>query len=152
MRLAFATLALLFFSLVLPGPATAESAEEAGRKIATAVNERPRAERATRVAVLTLIDSDEARRQRQLLTFWKLEPGVRRLVVFVLSPPEMKHSAFLAIDHFDASSPDDQWYYKPQRKRAQRIPSLKRGDSFLGSDFSFEDLKKEDQKKLKNSQ
>ena len=144
MRLSFGILALLVSSLVASGPAEAESDEQAGRKLAMAVNERPRAERATRVAVLTLIDSDEERRQRQLLTFWKLEPGVRRLVIFALSPPEMKHSGFLAIDHFDASRPDDQWYYKPQRKRAQRIPGMSRGESFMGSDFSFEDLKKED--------
>jgi hypothetical protein len=144
MRLTLGTLALLVSCLVLPRPTGAETAEEAGRKIAAAVNGRPRAERATRVAMLTLIDSDEERRQRQLLTFWKLEPGVRRLVVFALSPPEMKHSAFLAIDRFDASRPDDEWYYKPQRKRAQRVPSSNRGESFLGSDFSFEDLKRED--------
>jgi len=137
------TLCLLAGLALASGSAAVEE-EPSAVDIAKALNERPRPSQASRVAELTLIDAERKPRVRRLLLFWKLQPDSRWLALFALSPPEMKNTAFLAHDHFDTSRQDDQWYYWPERKRAQRIANPNRGESFLGSEFSFEDLKKED--------
>jgi hypothetical protein len=115
-----------------------------GEEVARRIDARSRSSQASRVATLELVDREGRVRERRLRSFWKLEPEARRLLIFALSPPEMKHEAFLAYDYFDSARDDEQWIYKPTRKQAQRIASPRRGDSFLGSDFTLEDLKKED--------
>jgi hypothetical protein len=115
-----------------------------GEQVARRINALSRPSQASRIARLELVDREGRVRERRLRSFWKLEPESRRLLIFALSPPEMKHEAFLAYDYFDSARDDEQWIYKPTRKRAQRIASPRRGDSFLGSDFTLEDLKKED--------
>ncbi|MDJ0848253.1 MAG: outer membrane lipoprotein-sorting protein [Myxococcota bacterium] len=135
-------LLLLPLALLLGAPAT--GAPPDGRELARLINERPRPAQVSRIAVLTLVDGQGKQRVRRLRNFWKLHPDARWLVFFALTPPELKHHAFLAHDPFDATRPDDQWFYRPTRRRAVRIPELSRGEPFLGSEFSFEDMKKED--------
>jgi len=129
-------------ALLFAGSAGAEP--PSGEKLARKLEARPRAQQMSRVATLTLLREDGDSRQRRLLSFWKEKPDAKWLVFFALTPPELKQSAFLARDYFDSARDDDQFFYKPARKRAQRVPSPGRGESFLGSDFSFEDIKKED--------
>jgi hypothetical protein len=128
----------------LSAAAGGEPALPDGEELARRINARERAEQASRVATLTLYDERRAPRQRRILALWKLTPNARHLALFALGPPEIKHEAFLAIDHFDPARNDDMWIYKPSRRRAQRIGEPRRGDPFLGSDFSFEAMKKED--------
>ena len=40
------------------------------------------------------------------------------------------------------------WLYRRARKRAERIGNPRRGEAFLGSDFTLEDIKKEDRIEL----
>lgn len=129
--------------LLLPGGAAAQTLPD-GEALAQRINERPRASQARRLMRLVLIDSKTEKRERNILSFWKLEPDARKLVLFALSPPDLKNSAFLAIDWFDSGRADEQWVYRPKRRRAKRIGDPNRSDSFLGSDFTLEDVKKED--------
>jgi hypothetical protein len=132
--------------LLLWAPAAAEP--PSGEEIARRINARPRATQVSRLATLTLIDPDGRRRERKLLAFWKDRADARWLVFFALEPPDLEHEAFLAHDHFDAGRPDDQWYYRPARKRARRLPALSRSESFLGSEFTLEDVKKQERVEL----
>ncbi len=133
---------LLLPPLLWGASAPAETPD--GEAIARLVNERPRPTHVSRLAVLTLVDSKRTRRERRLRSFSKLQSDARWLAVFALSPPELRRHAFLAHDPFDATRQDDQWYYRPSRRKAVRVPELSRGQPFLGSEFTFEDLKKED--------
>lgn len=63
--------------------------------------------------------------------------GDKHLIVFQ-TPADIKHTAFLSFSHAD--KPDDQWLYLPSLKRTRRIASDSKSGSFLGSEFSFEDL------------
>jgi hypothetical protein len=54
----------------------------------------------------------------------------------------MRNMAYLVHDHFDPELEDDQWVYTPQRAAPRRIAATNRRESFLGSEFSFEDVKK----------
>jgi hypothetical protein len=55
----------------------------------------------------------------------------------------VKDTAFLTFDYPDAGREDDQWLYLPALRKVRRISAANRGDAFLGTDFSYEDIKLE---------
>ncbi len=57
-------------------------------------------------------------------------------------PPEVKGVALLIHNHPDRSS--DQWMWRPEIGRDQRIALQDRSTRFFGTDFSFEDLEERD--------
>jgi hypothetical protein len=64
-------------------------------------------------------------------------------VLFYQSPTNVKGTGFLTYDYPEADTDDDQWLYLPALRKVRRISSSDRGDYFLGTDFSYEDIKKE---------
>jgi hypothetical protein len=78
-------------------------------------------------------------RERVLQIFDKRSPdGEDKTISFFLSPAEVKGTGFLQLAHKDGD--DDQWLYLPEVKRARRITSNLRDQSFMGTDFSYRDL------------
>lgn len=63
--------------------------------------------------------------------------GDKSLMVFE-EPKDVEGTAFLSFSH--VNEPDDQWIYLPALKRIKRIASKKKSGSFMGSEFSYEDL------------
>lgn len=63
--------------------------------------------------------------------------GDKNLMVFK-KPLDVQGTAFLSYSHIEG--PDDQWIYLPALKRVKRISSRTKSGSFMGSDFSYEDL------------
>jgi hypothetical protein len=63
--------------------------------------------------------------------------GDKSLTVFN-APQDVKGTAFLSFSHVDRN--DEQWLYLPALKRVKRISSRNKTGSFMGSEFSFEDL------------
>ncbi len=63
--------------------------------------------------------------------------GDKTLFIFD-SPKDVKGTATLTFTHKTTS--DDQWLYLPALKRVKRITSDNRSGSFVGSEFSYEDL------------
>ena len=63
--------------------------------------------------------------------------GDYSLVVF-RAPADVKGTALLS--HVKINDDDDQWLYLPALKRVKRISSRNRTGSFVGSEFSYEDL------------
>jgi len=55
-----------------------------------------------------------------------------------LTPADVKGTKFLSYEHIDKD--DDQWMYLPALKRVKRIASKNKSGSFMGSEFSYEDL------------
>ena len=58
--------------------------------------------------------------------------------LYFTSPADIKGSAFLTVEN--QSGQDDQWLYLPVLKRSRRISSNEKGKSFMGTDFSYEDI------------
>ena len=52
-------------------------------------------------------------------------------------------AALLTYDYPDARRDDDQWIYLPALRKSRRIATADRGAAFLGTDLSYEDIKKE---------
>lgn len=65
------------------------------------------------------------------------DDGDKSVITF-LAPADIRGATFLTFAH--VSKPDDQWLYMPAIKRTKRIASENRMGSFMGSEFSFEDM------------
>jgi len=63
--------------------------------------------------------------------------GDKGLIVFD-SPRDQKGTALLTHAHDDKDN--EQWLYLPALKRVKKIASNKKSGSFMGSEFSFEDI------------
>ena len=63
--------------------------------------------------------------------------GDKSLFVFD-RPRDVRGTALLTHSHINTR--DDQWLYLPALKRVKRINAAKRSGSFMGSEFSYEDM------------
>lgn len=63
--------------------------------------------------------------------------GEKSLIVFT-APADTKDTILLSYSY--RSQPDDQWIFLPAMKRTKRIASGTRSGSFVGSEFSYEDI------------
>lgn len=87
---------------------------------------------------MTLINASGQERVRTMrMKVLELDGGDKSLMEF-LSPSDVKGTKFLSYEHADKD--DDQWLYLPALKRVKRIASRKKSGSFMGSEFSYEDL------------
>jgi hypothetical protein len=68
--------------------------------------------------------------------------GNSKALLRFTAPPEVKGVALLIVNHPDRAS--DQWMWRPQIGRDQRIALQDRSTRFFGTDFSFEDLEERD--------
>jgi uncharacterized protein len=80
------------------------------------------------------------RRERATSGLVKLQPnGIdSKLVVTFKSPPDIKGTGVLQIEHSDGD--DDLWIYLPALKKSRRLVANNKKDSFVGSDFSYGDI------------
>lgn len=76
-------------------------------------------------------------RQMRIRSMEQEADGDKSLTIFD-SPNDVKGTAFLSFSH--PTSNDEQWLYLPALKRVKRISSRNKSGSFMGSEFSFEDL------------
>ena len=124
-----------------PSAVRADSdAEEAGRKIATESRQRQKGFgnfTANLTMVLRTKRGQESRRQVRLKTIEVEGDGDRTIFVFD-RPRDVRGTGFLVHAHKDG--PDEQWLYLPALKRVKRISSSKQSGSFMGSEFSYEDM------------
>lgn len=91
---------------------------------------------------MELINKKGAKQTRKLEFVEKTSDDNKRssLISFIY-PTDVKGTGFLSIENTDRD--DDRWLYMPALKRIRRISASSKGDSFMGSDFSYEDLERE---------
>ncbi len=77
-------------------------------------------------------------RVRQLQMKTKRADGLNKAFVRFLSPPDVAGTAFLSIEN--RGRDDDQFLYLPALGKSKRIGASQRGQSFVGTDFSYGDL------------
>ena len=87
--------------------------------------------------VLRNKQGQESRRSLRVKVLEVEEDGNKSLFVFD-EPRDVQGTAFLI--HAHKVEADDQWLYLPALKRVKRISSSNRSGSFMGSEFSYEDL------------
>ncbi|MDX8390139.1 MAG: outer membrane lipoprotein-sorting protein [Mariprofundaceae bacterium] len=88
-----------------------------------------------------LIDKRGNIRQRNMIVFRKDEGADSKSISYFLEPANIRDTALLTYDYDGSARDDDQWLYLPALKKVRRISSADRGDYFMGTDFTFEDIK-----------
>jgi outer membrane lipoprotein-sorting protein len=87
---------------------------------------------------MTLINANHQERERHMSTITLEKEGGDLSLMTFLSPADVKGTKFLNYEHIQKD--DDQWLYIPALKRVKRIASESKSGSFMGSEFSYEDL------------
>ena len=120
--------------------ALAETPAEKGLAIATEADRRDTGfgdSTAHMLMVLKNRHGQESRREIRLRNLEVINDGDKSLTIFD-SPKDIKGTAFLNYTH--KMGDDDQWLYLPALKRVKRISSRNKSGSFMGSEFSYEDI------------
>ena len=139
-------------SLVLYADAFADSdiSLEAmdGIEVMRSVNARDDGVQVSRDLRIELIDRRGKTRVQETRGFRRYFGEEKRTVIFYRAPSNIRDTGFLTYDYPDAQIDDDQWLYLPALRKVRRISASDRGDYFLGTDFSYEEIKKENKIEL----
>jgi len=114
-----------------------------GEQIARNINARDEGISLSRNMQMILTNKRGKQRVRETVSFRKYFGDEKRTVIHYLKPRNVKKTAFLTYDYPEADKDDDQWLYLPAMRKVRRISASDRGDYFLGTDFTYEDIKKE---------
>ncbi len=131
------TLALTTWLAVAP----LAQAEPTGLEIMQAVDNREDGDDLKQTMTQTLIDRNGNKRVRHMLSFRKDYGKDKKMITFFTEPANIRDTALLTFDYDDPDKDDDQWLYLPALKKVRRISAADRGDYFMGTDFTFEDMK-----------
>lgn len=122
-------------------PARAQALPD-GRDLMEQVDSRAEAETIERTLIMELIDSSGSVREREGRVYRRNTDAQRQMLLFLDAPSNIAGTGFLTLDYTEAERDDDQWLYLPALRRVRRISSSDRGEYFLGTDFTFEEIKK----------
>ncbi len=125
--------------LLVASSASAQTADE----VVANVNAVPRGEQLSRKLDMVLVDKRGRSRERGTVIYRKYFGDERRTVLFFESPANVRGTGFLSFDYAAPDREDDQWLYLPALRKVRRVSAADRGDYFLGTDFSYEDIKQE---------
>ena len=131
---------LLLGLLLLPVANAAQSPQERGLAIAKEADVRDMGfDDFTASMEMTLRNKhgQTSTRNIRLKTLEVEDDGDKSLSIFD-NPKDVKGTAFLTHTHKEGD--DDQWLYLPALKRVKRISSRNKSGSFMGSEFSYEDI------------
>jgi hypothetical protein len=91
---------------------------------------------------MKLINSRGQERNRKVEYYRKTEEGdVDKILMRFLEPADVKGVGLLTLEQIDRD--DDQWLYLPALKKVRRISSSDQTDNFMGTDFTYEDIRSE---------
>ncbi len=131
---------LILFPLMFPWTASAETPEEKGRAIAIEADRRDTGFIDTTSELLMILKNRRGQESTRRMRSEVLEvrgDGDKSMIIFD-HPRDVKGTALLTFTHKLGN--DDQWLYLPALKRVKRISSSNKSGSFMGSEFSYEDL------------
>ncbi len=133
--------------VLLPFPAAAQTPEQRGLAIAREADRRDQGFGDYTVDMLMILKNRHGQQSERKIRSRVLEvedDGDKSLSIFD-NPPDVKGTAFL--NHTHRSGDDDQWLYLPALKRVKRISSRNKSGSFMGSEFSYEDISSQEVEK-----
>ncbi len=130
---------LLLSVAALLAPAIAEEHLTA-LQIMEKVYNRPDGDEMEANLTMTLINKRGNRRVREIKQYIKDFGTVEKRVMFFLKPADVRNTSFMNWSYDDPNKDDDQWIYLPALKKIKRISSDSKGDYFMGSDFTYDDL------------
>ncbi|EAT10904.1 outer membrane lipoprotein-sorting protein [Bermanella marisrubri] len=91
---------------------------------------------------MRLINKQNDVRERTILISTKTDNNeLQSSLIKFKSPKNVAGTGLLTVENLN--NDDDQWLYLPALKRSRRISAANQSDSFMGTDFSYEDLSTE---------
>lgn len=142
LRKTHSVLTLVAVTLLLPTTIDTAHAEQVdGNWVAQQVWQRQDGEQVKRQLIMQLTDHNGNSRERRAQVLRLTENGIKKTRIHFEAPRRVKHTGFLTFDYLNAEQQDEQWMYLPAIKKTRRIPVSGRGESFMGSDFSYEEIK-----------
>lgn len=142
----YTLITLLICVAILAGYALAEELD--GEAIIKKMADREESISTITESQMTIVDAQGNQRVRRLRTRAKKVDNRNHVVTTFLSPPDVRGVKFLVIENPDGD--DTQRIYLPALRRVRRITASSRGDSFMGSTFSYADLQSHDPDKGKH--
>ena len=120
--------------------AQGETQEDKGLRIAREASARDDGFGDFTAGMTMVLRDRHGRESVRRMRFKVLEvPGDGDKSLFVFDQPrDVRGTALLT--HAHVNTQDDQWLYLPALKRVKRINAAKRSGSFMGSEFSYEDM------------
>lgn len=126
------TIIVIIFSTFLFG--------QTGFEIAKMVDEKPTPKDMSNRTKMVLTNSKGKSRTKEMVS--KSTGGNEKQIIWFVEPKDDRGVAFLKIEHDDKD--DEMRMWLPAFKKVRRISAKKKGDSFMGSDMSYEDLSNRD--------
>lgn len=87
---------------------------------------------------MILIDASKNESIREITSYAKERENGDYSMIEFKKPLDVKGTKFLTHEKIDSNN--DQWLYLPALKRVKRINSSSKSGSFMGSEFSYEDI------------
>lgn len=109
---------------------------QTGFEIAKMVDEKPTPKDMSNKTKMVLTNSKGKSRTNVMVS--KSMGNNKKQIIWFMEPKDDKGVAFLKIEHDEKD--DEMRMWLPAFKKVRRISSKKKGDSFMGSDMSYEDL------------
>jgi len=125
---------LLSFALL-----TVSAATPGGSEVMWEVYNRDSGDTMSANLIMTINNARGSVRERTIAQYRMDKDGVESKLMFFLSPSDVRNTSFLSFSYEDGRS-DDQYIYLPALRRVKRIASDSKNDSFMGSDFTYDDM------------
>ena len=109
---------------------------QSGLEIAKMINMRPSPKDMSNKTEMVLTNSKGKARTHKMIS--KSMDGNKNQIIWFMEPKDDRGIAFLKIEH--ENKDDEMRMWLPAFNKVRRISSKKKGDSFMGSDLSYEDL------------
>jgi outer membrane lipoprotein-sorting protein len=137
----YAPLLAVAIGVWIASGATARAGELDADKIMAAVAAREEGDSVDRIAQIQLIDRHGVVREQVARAVRKNVADGRRTAIFYQSPANVRGTSFLVFDYRDPSHASDQWLYLPALRKVRRVPAADRGDYFLGTDLTYDEIR-----------
>lgn len=115
------------------------NAQITGKEIMEKVYNAPSGDDLQGELSMTLVNKQGEQRVRNLTQYIKESGDTEKKIMFFTTPADVKGTSFMNWSYTDGKD-DDQWIYLPALNRTKRISSEGKGDYFMGSDFTYDDL------------
>ncbi len=114
-------------------------ASDKGTEIASKVYNRDNGRTQISFIEMTLQDKSGSKQVRELYNYTlEGKKGEAKTLIRFTNPADISNTGLLT--HNYRNKENDQWIFLPALKRSRRISSSRKGGSFVGSDYYYEDL------------
>jgi Outer membrane lipoprotein-sorting protein len=122
--------------------AAASVAAQSGLEIMRRQRELQRASDETETAMMKIFSKGGAMKERRIVNYTLTgRDRLSKTLLRYLAPPDVENTALLTWEGREGN--DDQWLYLPATRKVKRIAASGKKNRFMGTDFSYEDLRPE---------